>query len=125
MMTQPQPPVYRQIVAMVLGLIFALTNGYKGLELLFAAICSPFLFAGIVRLYTGLYRLAHSLISSALISVVVGVSGIGIITSFVLVPAFQKTTSLGVIITFALILCEIFVFCRDVRILKQSKMLNE
>ena len=120
MMMQSQPPVYRQVIAMVLGFIFAVTNGYEGLELLFAALCSPFLFAGIVRLYTGLYRLAYSLLSSGLIAGIVAVSGIGIVISFILVPAFKKSTTLGVIITLTLILCEIFVFYRDIRNLKQN-----
>lgn len=120
MMMQPQPPVYRQVIAMVLGFIFAVTNGYEGLELIFAALCAPFLFAGIVRLCTGIYRLAYSLLSSGLIAVIVAVSGIGIVISFVLVPAFKKSTTLGVAITFALILCEIFVFYRDIRNLKQN-----
>ena len=122
MMMQPQPPVYRQVIAMILGFIFAVTNGYEGLELIFAALCSPFLFAGIIRLYTGIYRLVHSMLSSGLIAVIVAVSGIGIVISFVLVPAFKKSTTLGVIITFTLILCEIFVFYRDIRNLKQNMM---
>ena len=122
MMMQPQPPVYRQVIAMVFGFIFAVTNGYEGLERIFAVLCSPFLFAGIVRLYTGLYRLAHSLLSSGLIAGIVAVSGIGILISFVLAPAVKKSTTLGVAITFVLILCEIFVFYRDIRNLKQNMM---
>ena len=71
----PQPPVVRQMVAFVFGLVVAFTNGYSGLQLVGAIICAPLLFAGAIRLYTAAYRLAFSLLPIILVAIVAGFSG--------------------------------------------------
>ena len=121
---RPQPPVFRQIAAFVFGLIFAFTNGYSGLQLLCVIICAPLLFGGAIRLYTGMYRLAISLFHVSLIAIVAGFSGVAAVTSFVLMPAFQKSTALGVAVTVVLMVCEAVVFIKDVRILKYNSEIN-
>lgn len=115
---RPQPPVFRQIAAFVVGLIFAVTNGYSGLQLLCGIICAPLLFGGAIRLYTGMYRLAISLFPISLIAIVAGFSGVAVVISFVLMPAFQKSTALGVAVTVVLMMCEAVVFIKDIRTLK-------
>lgn len=121
---KPQPPVFRQIVAFVFGLVFAFTGGYSGMQLLGAAAGAPLIFAGAVRLYTGIYRLVHSFLPIEWLAAVIGFSGVGIVTSFLLAPAFQHSTILGGILTVALMLCEVFVFIRDIRISKNNKRSN-
>ena len=121
---KPQPPVFRQIAAIVFGLIFAFTNGYSGLQLLCVIICAPLLFAGAIRLFTGMYRLAFSLIPINLLALVGGFCGVAAVTSFVLVPAFQKSTALGVAVTVVLMVCEAVVFIKDIRTLKHNSELD-
>ena len=121
---KPQPPAFRQIVAFVFGLVFAFTNGYSGLQLVAVIICAPLIFAGAVRLYTGAYRLVFSFLPIGWLAAVIGFCGIGIVTSFVLAPAFQHSTVLGGILTVALMLCEVFVFIRDIRISRNNKKSN-
>jgi len=121
---KPQPPVFRQIVAFVFGLVFALTGGYSGMQLLGSAVGAPLIFAGTVRLYTGIYRLVFSFLPIGWLAAVIGFCGIGIVTSFVLAPAFQHSTVLGGILTVALMLCEVFVFIRDIRISRNNKKSN-
>lgn len=111
----PQPPVFRQVVALVFGLVFVFSNGYSGLQLVGAAVCAPLCFAGAIRLYTGAYRLVFSLLPIMWVAVVVGFSAIGIVTSFLLVPAFQHSDMLGGILTVILMLCEAVVFVWDVK----------
>ena len=115
MINKPQPPVLRQIVALVFGFVFAFTNGYSGLQLVGAAIFAPLCFAGAIRLYTGVYRLVFSLLPIMWIAAIVGVSAIGVVISFMLVPAFQHSTALGGFMTIVLMLCEAFVLYRDVK----------
>ena len=119
-----QPPVFRQIAAFIFGLVFAFTNGYSGLQLFAVIICAPLIFAGAVRLYTGIYRLVFSFLPIGWLAAVIGFCGIGIITSFVLAPAFQHSTILGGILAVVLMLCEVFVFIRDIRISKNNKRSN-
>jgi len=121
---KPQPPVFRQIVACVLGLVFAFTGGYSGMQLMGAAVGAPLIFAGAVRLYTGIYRLVFSFLPIGWLAAVIGFCGIGIVTSFLLAPVFQFSTALGVILTVVLMLCEVFVFIRDLRIWKKNKESN-
>lgn len=125
----PQPPVFRQIAAFVFGLVFAFTNGYSGLQLLAVIICAPLIFAGAIRLYTAVYRFVRPLIAGCvlgeILSVAIAFSAIGVVTSFLLAPAFQVSTALGVILTVALMLCEGFAFIRDLRIWKKNKESNE
>ena len=118
---KPQPPIFRQIVAFVLGLVFAFTGGYSGMQLLGAAVGAPLIFAGALRLYTGIYRLVFSFLPIGWLAAVIGFCGIGIVTSFLLAPAFQFSTALGVILTVALMLCEVFVFIRDLWIWRKNK----
>ena len=117
----PQPLVFRQIVAFVLGLVFAFTGGYSGMQMLGAAVGAPLIFAGAVRLYTGIYRLVFSFLPIGWLAAVIGFCGIGIVTSFLLAPTFQFSTALGVTLTVVLMLCEVFVFIRDLRIWKKNK----
>ena len=125
---KPQPPVFRQIVAFALGLVFAFTGGYSGIQLLGAAVGAPLIFAGALRLYTAVYRVVRPLIAGCvlgeILSVAIAFSANGIVTSFLLAPAFQHSTILGGILTVALMLCEVFVFIRDIRILKNNKRSN-
>lgn len=119
-----QPPVVRQMVAFVFGLVVAFTNGYSGLQLVGAIICAPLLFAGAIRLYTAAYRLAFSLLPIILVAIVAGFSGVAAVTSFLLVPAFQKSTTLGVLVTAALMVCEVLVFIKDIRASKHNVELD-
>lgn len=124
MVFRPQPPVFRQIAAFVFGLIFAFTNGYSGLQTVGAAICAPLCFAGAIRLYTGVYRVAFCVLPIMWIAVIAGIFGIGIVISFLLTPAFRYSTALGVILTGVLMLCEVFVFIRDIQIWKKNRKDN-
>ena len=117
----PQPPVFRQIAAFALGLVFAFTGGYSGMQMLGAAVGAPLIFAGAVRLYTEIFRLVFSFLPIGWLAAVIGFCGIGIVTSFLLAPAFQFSTALGVILTVVLMLCEVFVFIRDLRIWRKNK----
>ena len=121
---RPQPPVFRQIAAFVFGLVFAFANGYSGLQLVAVIICAPLIFAGAVRLYTGVYRLVFSFLPIGWLAAVIGFCGIGIVTSFLFAPVFQFSTTLGVILTVALMLCEVFIFIRDLRIWKKNRKDN-
>ena len=120
MILRLRPPIFRQVIAFVFGLIFAVTNGYSGLQLVGAIFCAPLIFAGAVRLYIGVYRLARSLILVGWLAAVIGFCGVGIVTSFVLVPAFQHSAAMGATITVVLMLCEVFVFIRDLKIWKKT-----
>ena len=114
-----QPPVLRQIAAFVFGLVFAFTNGYSGMQLLGAAIGAPLIFAGAIWLYTAVYRLARPVFAGcvwgSVIAAVLGFSGIGVVTSFLLAPAFQYSDVLGGILTVVLMLCGVAVFVWDVK----------
>lgn len=114
MILRPRPPIFRQIIAFVFGLIFAVTNGYSGVQLVGAIFCAPLIFAGAVRLYIGVYRLTYSLIPVGWLAAVIGFCSVGIVTSLILVPAFQHSAAMGVTVTVVLLLCEIFVFIRDI-----------
>ena len=120
----PQPPVFRQIAAFALGLVFAFTGGYSGMQMLGAAVGAPLIFAGAVRLYTGIFRLVFSFLPIVWLDAVIGFCGIGIVTSFLLAPAFQHSAILGGILTIVLMLCEVLVFIRDLRIWKKNKESN-
>ena len=128
MIYQPHPPVFRQIVVFVIGMVFAFTGGYSGLQLVGAAVCAPLLFAGAVRLYTAVYRVVRPFVAEcglgALLSAAVAFSAIGAVLSFMLMPAFRFSTALGVILTAVLMLCELFVFIRDLRLWKNTKENN-
>lgn len=117
-----QPPVVRQMVAFVFGLVVAFTNGYSGFQLVGAIICAPLLFAGAIRLFTAAYRLAFSLLPIVLVAIVTGFSGVAAVTSFLLVPAFQRSTALGVVLTVVLMGCEVAVFIRDIRLWKNNRV---
>ena len=120
---KPQPPVFRQIAAFVVGLVFAFTGGYSGMQLLGAAVGAPLIFAGALRLYIAVYRVVRPFIAGCvlgeILSVAIAFSAIGIVTSFLLAPAFQYSTILGGILTVALMLFEVLVFIRDIRIWKK------
>lgn len=117
---KPQPPIFRQIAAFVFGLIFAFSNGYSGLELVFALAGAPLLFAGMVRLYTATYRVASSFINNCLVQVAAGFCAVGAVVMVLLMPAFRKSTTFGVILTVVLMLCEVVVFIRDVMSWKKT-----
>lgn len=98
------------------------------MQLLGAVVGAPLIFAGALRLYTAVYRVVRPLIARCvlgeILSVAIAFSAIGIVTSFLLVPAFQYSTILGGIMTVALMLCEVLVFIRDLRIWKKNKESN-
>ena len=108
------------MIAFAFGLVVAFTSGFSGFQLIGAIICAPLLFAGAMRLYIGAYRLAFSLLPIFLVAIVAGFSGVAAVTSFLLIPAFQKSTVLGVIVTVLLMVCEAVVFIKDIRTLIQN-----
>jgi len=133
--TQNQPPVLRQIVGAILGILFAVTGGYSGLEFVFALLFSPVLIAGVIRLMIGLYRVIGKLTGQRIydelgqcimvlprpgIASVLAIIGLGCVIS-VLVSAFQFATFAGVAVTCVLMSLEIYVFLKDFQTWKQVR----
>ena len=110
-----QPPLIREAVAMVFGLLFILTGGYSGLEFILGLICAPLFFAGVVRVVVILYRLFILLTHIPLIS-----SGFAIVVFGLAMTAmmkvFQFSTTLGIIVFLTLMVAEALFFIRDVKV---------
>lgn len=132
---QGQPPVLRQIAGAVLGLFLAVTSGYPGLEFVFALLVCPIMIAGIVRLVIGLYRVlgkftgqkAYDELGQCVVVLprpgltsALAVAGFACILS-VLVSVFQASTVAGLIVFFALLAVEIYVFLKDFLSWKQGR----
>ena len=126
---QSQPPVIRQITGAVLGVAFAVTGGYSGLEFVFALLFSPILIAGVVRLVIGLYRVFGKLTAQKVynelgqcvmlvprtgVAAALAIVGLGCVIS-VLVSAFQFATFAGVAVTCVLMVLEIYIFLKDLK----------
>lgn len=127
--THTDPPVFRQLAGAVFGVVFAVTGGYSGLEFVFALLFSPILFAGVVRLMIGLYRICKKLTVKKLynefgecvaliprtgMAAVLACVGFGCIVS-AFASAFQLATFIGVAVTCVLMALEIYVFLKDIR----------
>jgi len=128
-MTQTNPPIFRQLAGAAFGVFFAVTGGYSGLELVLALLFSPILFAGVVRLVIGLYRILLKLTArkayDALgvyigqtprkgLAAVLACVGFGCVLNAA-VSAFQLSTVAGVAVTCVLMAWEIYTFLKDVR----------
>lgn len=133
--TQNQPPVFRQIAGAILGILFAVTGGYSGLEFVFALLFSPIIIAGVVRLVISLYRVFGKLTGQKVydelgqcimvlpkpgIASVLAIIGFYCIIS-VLVSVLQFSTFIGLLCIFALTALEVYVFLKDFRLWKQMR----
>ena len=109
-----QPPLFREIAAMLFGIVFAITGGYSGLEFLLALICTPLLLAGLVRLMVIIYRITCLIIPISLLGIILSIVGFGCMVS-VIAALFRTSTLIGAIVTFSLVFLEAFFFIRDIR----------
>ena len=133
---QFKPPVLIQIAAMIFGVVFAFSEKYTGLEMVFAVLGSPLAFAGMVRIIIALYRIVANLTAQKVydetgacigmiphrgFSVIAALIGFaGFITGFIKVAQYSQV--LVTILSVGLLGLEVFVFCRDVRnLLKHRK----
>ena len=123
------PPVFSQIAGMIFGVIFAFSEKYTGMELVLAVLCSPIVFAGMVRVIIAMYRVVANLtakraydesgacvglIPSRGASIVVALIGFaGIITGFIKVAQFSKVLTIVIIV--AALALEVFVFYKDLK----------
>ena len=126
---QFKPPVIAQVAAMIFGLIFAFSEKYRGWEMVCALLGAPVVFAGMVRMIIAMYRVAANLTAKRVydevgnciglaptrgISIVVALIGFAaIITGFIKIA--QSTEFLKIVIIVAVLVLEVFVFCKDVK----------
>ena len=128
-MTKFSPPVFRQLAGAVFGMFFTVTNGYSGLEFVLALLFSPILFAGVIRLMIGLYRISLKLTAKKTynelgecvvqiprkgLAAALTCVGFGCV-SYAVVSAFWLSTFVGVAVTCVLMALETYTFLKDVR----------
>ena len=133
-MTQTNPPIFRQLAGAAFGVFFAVTGGYSGLEFALALLFSPILFAGVIRLLIGLYRILLKLTARKEydasgvcivqtprkgLAAALACAGFGVVLNAA-VSAFQLSTFAGVAVTCLLMAWEIYTFLKDLR-KKKSK----
>ena len=109
-----QPPVLREAAGMIFGIVFILTGGYSGLELITGLIGAPLLFAGMIRLVVIFYRCFSIILGVPLICSVLAIVAFGgVVTALMSIIKFSLM--LGLFVTIVLIVAEAWFFIRDLK----------
>lgn len=105
---QGNPPLIRQLAAAVFGVVFAYTDGHHWAQF----IIFPIVFAGIVRLSIGLYRLVTRFLPGGIISEIVAIVGVGLVLdSFVQIT--MRSELVEILLAVFLALWEMATFAWD------------
>ena len=111
---EKQPPLLREAAGMIFGIVFILTGGYSGLELVSGLIGAPLLFAGMIRLVVILYRCFSIILGVPLICSVLAIVAFGgVVTALMSIIRFSLM--LGIFVTIVLIVTEAWFFIRDLK----------